>query len=96
MFELFSEDFTQKVWAKQAVELSISHITFTEMDVLDVLRKYALHPCKILAFNPKSEVITVINEVRSPHPLPNFLVLDTNRTIKKYTARVDQYAEEQE
>ncbi|WP_375639778.1 MULTISPECIES: hypothetical protein [unclassified Bartonella] len=96
MFELFSEDFAQKVWAKQAAELSISHIPFSERDVLDALRQYALHPCKLSASNPKSEVITVVNGVRSPHPLPNFLVLETDRTIKEYTARVDQYAEGQE
>ncbi len=54
MFELFSEGFSQKVWAEQPVELSISHIPFTERDVLDALRQYALHPRKLLILNPKS------------------------------------------
>ncbi|WP_409360923.1 hypothetical protein ACRPOS_006240 [Bartonella heixiaziensis] len=96
MFQLFSEGFSQKIWAKQVAELSISHIPFDEKDVLDALRQYALHPHKLLALNPKSEVVTVVNGVRSPHPLPNFLVLDTDRTIEEYTARVDQYAKGQE
>ncbi|USP03624.1 hypothetical protein [Bartonella taylorii] len=73
MFELFSEDFSQKIWAKQAAELSISNIPFHEGDVLDALRQYAQNPSKLLAFNSKSEAVTVINGVRSPHPIPNFL-----------------------
>ncbi|WP_375662663.1 hypothetical protein [Bartonella sp. OC16QHHD] len=96
MFQLFSEGFSQKIWAKQAAELSISYIPFNERDVLNALRQYALHPHKLLALNPKSEVVTVVNGVRSPRPLSNFLVLDTDRTIEEYTARVDQYAEGQE
>ncbi|MCZ2159204.1 hypothetical protein NPX99_08110 [Bartonella sp. 220] len=96
MFELFSKDFSQKIWAKQAAELSISNIPFHEGDVLDALRQYTKNPNKLLALNPKSEVVTVINGVRSPHPLPNFLVLDADKTIEDYTARVDQYAEGQE
>ncbi|MBB5073305.1 hypothetical protein HNQ69_000409 [Bartonella callosciuri] len=35
----------------------------------------------------------MINRVRTPHPLANFLVLDTDKTIEGYTARVNQYAE---
>ncbi|WP_142417159.1 hypothetical protein [Bartonella massiliensis] len=93
MFELFSESFSREVWAKQAAELSTSHIPFNERDVLDALRQYALRSHKLLALSHKAEVITVVNGVRSPHPLPNFLVLDTDRTIEGYTARVDQYAE---
>ncbi|WP_074381408.1 hypothetical protein [Bartonella doshiae] len=96
MFELFSENFSQKVWAKQAAELSISNIPFHERDVLDALKQYALYPSKLLALNPKSEAVTVINGVRSPHPLQNFLVSDTDRTIEEYTARVNQCAEKQE
>ncbi|EJF77777.1 hypothetical protein MCO_00915 [Bartonella sp. DB5-6] len=96
MFELFSEDFFQKNWAKQEAELSISNIPFHEGDVLDALRQYAQNPSKLLALNSKSEAVTVINGVRSPHPLQNFLVSDTDGTIEEYTARVDQYAKGQE
>ncbi len=52
-----------KNWAKQGAELSISYIPFNEMDVLDALRQYALRPHKLLALNPKSEVVTVVNGV---------------------------------
>ncbi|WP_396583980.1 hypothetical protein [Bartonella grahamii] len=96
IFELFSKDFSQKIWAKQAAELSVSNISFHEGDVLDALRQYTENPNQLLALNPKSEVVTVINGVRSTHPLPKFLVFDTDRTIEGYTARVDQYAEGQE
>ncbi|WP_406604182.1 hypothetical protein [Bartonella gliris] len=96
MFELFSKEFSQKIWAKQAAELSISNIPFHERDVLDALRQYVLHPRKLLALNSKSEVVTVINGVRTPHPLANFLILDTDKTIEEYTARIDPYAEGKE
>ncbi|WP_375607512.1 MULTISPECIES: hypothetical protein [unclassified Bartonella] len=92
----FQRAFLKKIWAKQAAELSISYIPFNERDVLDALRQYALRPHKLLALNPKSEVVTVVNGVWAPHPPSNFLVLDTDRTIEEYTARIDQYAEGQE
>lgn len=49
MFELSSEDFSQKIWAKQTAELSISSIPFHERDVLYALRQDILHPCKPLS-----------------------------------------------
>ncbi len=69
----FQRAFLKKFGLKQPAELSISPISFSERDGLDALRQYALHPRKLLALNPKSEVITVVHGVRNPHPLPNFL-----------------------
>ncbi|UTO28915.1 hypothetical protein [Bartonella harrusi] len=96
MFKLFSEGFSQEVWAKQAAELSITNIPFHEGDVLCALKQYAENPNKLLALNSQSEVVTVVDGVRTPNPLPNFLVLDTDQTIDEYITRVDHCAEGKE
>ncbi|GAA5108421.1 hypothetical protein GCM10023261_10660 [Bartonella jaculi] len=59
---MFSEDFSQQVWTKQAAKLSLSNIPFHEKDILDTLKQYAKNPHKLLALNPKSEVVQWLME----------------------------------
>lgn len=96
MVALLSPQFANELWGKQATELTISQILFTDKDVLNSLKKYAVCANDIRSRNPQSEAITAFNGKRTSEPRPNFLVLPTDETLEDYVSRIDRLAGDDE
>ncbi|WP_063552340.1 hypothetical protein [Burkholderia territorii] len=96
MVALLSPKFVNELWGKQAAELTISQIPFSDKDVLDALKEYSTSTNDIRSRNAHSEAITAFNGKRTPEPRPDFLVLPTDTTFDGYVSRIARLAGDDE